>query len=92
MWFLYIWNRLNNEIIKESKNIMKKKLNKIDEINPEKIKKLLNEENEKSNIYLSSIVKCQNTFIKEQMTGNRKELEPFIKKKTEEFIEERKKR
>ena len=92
IWFLYIWDTLKNEIIKESENFMNKKLNSIDEIDSEKIKNILYEENEKSNVYLVHIIKCQNTFIKEKLTEIRKELEPFIKKITEEFIEEKRRR
>ena len=52
LWFLFIWNKIKNEIIKESENIMNKKINNINEKDSQKIKKMLYEENEKSNIYL----------------------------------------
>ena len=92
IWFLYIWNELKDEIIKESESIMRKKLNDIKDGDLEKIKNLLYEENEKSNTYLSRISKSQIELIKEKLEEIRKELEPFIKKITEEFIEKRRKK
>ena len=71
---------------------MRKKLNDIKDGDLEKIKNLLYEENEKSNTYLSRISKSQNELIKEKLEEIRKELEPFIKKITEEFIEKRRKK
>ena len=92
LWFLYIWNALKKEIIKESEDIMNKKMNNIGEIDSEKIKDILYEENEKANIYLIHIVKSQNSFIKERLTEIREELEPFIKNLIEKHTEGKKRR
>ena len=92
IWFLYIWNILKKEIIKESEDIMSKKLNNICEIDLEKIKDILYEENEKTNIYLIHIAKSQDSFIKEKLTQLREELEPFIKTLIEKYSEEKKRK
>ena len=92
LWFLFIWNKIKNEIIKESENIMNKKIKNINEKDSQKIINMLYEENEKSNIYLIPILKSQSKFLNEKLDEIRKELEPFIKKIIEKYIEEEIKR
>ena len=91
LWFFYIWNRIKNEMIKESEKIMNNKINNIYEKDLEKIMNILYEENENSNKYLSPMFKSQSKFLKEKLNETRKELEPFIRKLIEENMEKRRK-
>ena len=89
--FIYLWKSIKENIIKESENIMKEKINKnINENDLDKIIKILKEENENNNEYFKIMSSKNIKYLNEKLDEIRKELEPIARKIAEKYIQERK--
>ena len=88
IWFLYMQDKIKNEIIKLSKEIMNKKINSnLISINKDEIIKILIEENNKYNEPLIKLSEKKNTnTLNEQLIEINKEIESIAKLIAEEYI------
>ena len=91
LYFFNLWIKINNEIIKSSKEIMNKKMeDDFNTTNIEEIVKILIEENEKSNKYLIIFSQINSNILNKKLEEIKKEIESNARKLAEEYVNKNK--